>query len=76
MSLIHNEQTKLRATYLNWLAIALFAVGGLTPLSAASYASQPARIPYWGIALMSLICSLGSAVLHLWASRKLKELKE
>ena len=33
MSLIHNERIKLRATYLNGLAIAVFAVGSLAPLS-------------------------------------------
>ena len=34
MSLVHNEQTKLRATYLNGLAIATFAVGSLAPIVA------------------------------------------
>ena len=28
MSLIHNERTQLTATYLNGIAIAIFAVGG------------------------------------------------
>ena len=35
MSLVHNEQAKLTATYVNGLAIAMFAVGGLAPLVAA-----------------------------------------
>lgn len=32
MGLIHNERTKLTATYLNGIAIALLAVGALAPL--------------------------------------------
>ena len=32
--LVANEQTKLSATYLNGLAIAIFAVGGLAPVVA------------------------------------------
>jgi hypothetical protein len=32
VSLVQNEQVKLTATYLNGLAIAIFAVGGLAPV--------------------------------------------
>jgi len=32
MSLIHNEQTKLTATYLNGLAMAIFAIGAVAPV--------------------------------------------
>ena len=76
MSLIHNEQTKLRATYLNGLAIALFAVGGLTPLFSGLYATPPTRLPYWIIAIVSLLCLGGSTLLHLRAVRVLEDLRE
>lgn len=36
MSLVHNEQTKVPATYLNGLAIAVIVVGGLAPNVATS----------------------------------------
>lgn len=31
MSLIHNERTKLTATFLNGLAVAIIAIGGFAP---------------------------------------------
>jgi hypothetical protein len=39
MSLIENERTKLTAAYLNGLAIAIFAIGGLAPFF--SYIHDP-----------------------------------
>jgi hypothetical protein len=41
MSLVHNERTKLTATYINGLAIAVFAVGGLAPILSNLYAGAP-----------------------------------
>jgi hypothetical protein len=35
VSLVHNEQTKLTATWLNGIAIASIAVGGIAPFVAA-----------------------------------------
>ncbi|HSI41256.1 MAG TPA: hypothetical protein VLA00_11990 [Xanthobacteraceae bacterium] len=40
VSLIHNERTKLSATYLNGVAIAVLAVGGLGPLI-----TRPSALP-------------------------------
>lgn len=76
MSLVHNEQTKLRATYLNGLAIAVFAVGGLAPAFNALYATAPGRMPDWGVATLSLACLLISTAIHLAAMRVLRELRE
>jgi putative Ca2+/H+ antiporter (TMEM165/GDT1 family) len=76
MSLVHNEQTKLRATYLNGLAIALFAVGGLTPLFSGLYGTVPAQLPYWIIVIVSFLCFGASMLLHLRASRVLEDLRE
>ncbi len=66
MSLIHNERTKLTATYLNGLAIALFAVGALSPLVAVLNA--PGRAAPWGTVALMTICILASAALH-WMAR-------
>jgi hypothetical protein len=66
MSLVRNEQTKLTATYLNGLAIALFAVGGLAPLFSYAFGSMGGR-PLWTVILTAAICLVVSAILHLIA---------
>lgn len=72
MSLVHNEQTKLTATFLNGIAIAVLAVGGLAPLVASLSG---------GVGLTSLIVVLGgvcfvvSLVLHLAARHLLRGLR-
>ncbi|MDQ0512711.1 amino acid transporter [Ancylobacter amanitiformis] len=72
MSLVHNERTKLSATYLNGVAIAVMAVGGLGPLiSVLNGGSTPAA----GIAIVSVICFAGSVTLHLLARRLLGSLE-
>lgn len=65
MSLIENEQTKLTAAYLNGIAIAVLAVGGLAPI-VASFA--PDKDPETATFIIYLICVLISAALH-WAAR-------
>ena len=75
MNLIHNEQTKLTATYLNGLAIALFAVGGLAPVFSYTFGSIVGQ-PLWAVAVAAAICLVVSAVLHLIARRILRDLIE
>ena len=41
MSPVHNEQTKLTATWLNGVAIATVAVGGIAPLVAVVIGTSP-----------------------------------
>ncbi|WP_428031451.1 amino acid transporter [Ancylobacter sp.] len=61
MSLVHNERTKLSATYLNGIAIAVMAVGGLAPVvSVLNGGAAPAL----GIAAVSVICFAGSITLN------------
>jgi hypothetical protein len=73
MSLIHNERAKLTATYLNGLAIALFAVGSLAPVF--NYGFGPASFrSLWTMIGTATICLAGSIVLHLVARRTLKGL--
>lgn len=71
MSLIHNERTKLSATYLNGVAIAVMAVGGLGPLIAVL---NGGTAPAVGLAIVSVICFAGSAALHFLARRLLGSL--
>jgi hypothetical protein len=73
LSLVHNERVKLTATYLNGLAIAIFAVGGLAPLVAVlSGTANPTALT--SIAALTTICVVLSGVLHLVAKRHLGQL--
>lgn len=70
--LVHNERLKLTATYVNGLAIAVFAVGGFAPILnfiAASIA------PGYAVACFVVICFPLSFALHLLARRMLEDLK-
>ncbi|TNC71429.1 amino acid transporter [Rubellimicrobium roseum] len=71
MSLVRNEQSKLTANYLNGVAIALMAVGGVAPLIAAFYGDRGAT-PLLFVAVA--ICILASAVLHFVARQILRGL--
>ena len=65
--LIRNEQAKLTATYLNGVAIAIFAVGSLAPTVALVSGSAAQSASYGRIALLGLSSLLASFVLHLFA---------
>lgn len=72
MTLIRNEQTKLLATYLNGLGIAVFAVGSLAPVFSSLYGD---RGPSGFMALVSILCVFVSGTLHLMARRVLRRLE-
>ena len=71
LDLVRNERTKLRATYLNGLAIAVFAVGGFAPV--VSYLSS-GTAHYSVVAGLGAVCVLCSWLMHILAQRSLKEL--
>jgi hypothetical protein len=66
---VHNERTKLTATYLNGVAIAVIAVGGLAPIFSAFY-NVSLLLP-----IGASICFALSLALHYWAKRALKGIK-
>lgn len=74
MSLIHNERIKLLATYLNGLAIAVFAVGALAPIFSSLYGSSSGGQSRTVIAI-AMICVVLSAALHFIASLILRRLQ-
>lgn len=77
MSLVGNEQTKLTAAYLNGLAIAVTAIGGLAPLFSRVYAGPgAASLPLVAMLAVSAICLTVSALLHLSARHLLRRLLE
>lgn len=69
---IHNERTKLTATWLNGISIAMYAVGGLTPMFSSIYNSGGPGIL---VAIGTVICFFAATALHLLARRTLKGLK-
>lgn len=71
MSLVYNEQTKLTATFLNGLAIAMFAVGGLAPSVGMASGSVPVSIL---VAALMGYCLIASLILHLMARRVLRRM--
>lgn len=61
--LIHNERRKLRATFLNGIAIAVFAIGGLAPALSALYGNM-GNAPTLLLMAISAICFLAAIALH------------
>lgn len=72
MSLMQNERTKLSATYLNGIAIAIIAVGGFAPLVARVSMGEA---PSLSVAILCVTCILISATLHYAARYVLKGLQ-
>lgn len=73
MSLIHNERTKLTATYLNGIAIALFAVGAVSPV--ISVMNAPTATASATVGLVAGVCILSSCALHYVARFVLRRLR-
>ena len=63
VKLIADERTKISATDLNGLAIAVFAVGGLTP----PFSTLQQGGPSVSVIVLAGVCSIVSLVLHLAA---------
>jgi MFS-type transporter involved in bile tolerance (Atg22 family) len=70
---IHNERTKLVATYFNNLAVALIAVGALAPLVGRVVGSSALHAAF--LFLLAAVCILASIALHYSARRTLGRLK-
>lgn len=70
--IVRNERTKARATYLNGLAVAVLAVGGLAPIASAVASAHP---PSPAASLLVVVCLGASFALHSWAITVLKDLE-
>jgi len=68
MHLIHNERTKLTATWLNTLATAFLAAGLFAPLAALAYGLTELRLDLRTLVLIITLCSAVGGLLH-WAGR-------
>jgi hypothetical protein len=71
MTAVHNEKTKLTANFLNGVGIAVFAVGGFSPLIASVYGSTA---PTFLLVPASVICILFALAIHLLARQVLKRM--
>jgi Na+/melibiose symporter-like transporter len=69
---VQNERTKLTATWLNGASVALYAVGGLAPLTSSIYNE---KAPTALIAAGASICIMAAIALHWIARQTLKGLK-
>jgi hypothetical protein len=74
-NLVHNEQAKLTATYLNGIAIAVMVVGVLAPVASQLLASTGATTATQ-LTLIALGCAITSVALHYSARRVLTRIKE
>lgn len=73
--MIEHEKVKLKANYLNGLAIAVFAIGGLAPLAALAYQNSNGGRSSTVI-IGAALCFVGSFALHFVAVRTLGGLKD
>jgi Na+/melibiose symporter-like transporter len=72
---IHNERTKLSATWLNGLAIALAAIGGFAPTVSYFAEQNQQTLPAITSLAVAVACLTMSIALHLVARTLLGRLK-
>ena len=75
-NLVHNEKTKLTATWINSLASGSLLVGVATPTAAVIYGPSQMTAPSWAAGLAGLVFILVGLALHLLARALLEGLKE
>ena len=71
-----NEQRKLTATYLNTIASAILALGGIAPLAAIVYGNLPISNGVWVLTLILAVCICISLALHFLARALLVRIEE
>ncbi len=68
MHLIHNERTKLTATWFNALASAFIAAGAIAPVAAILYGLTALPITPARLAILAVGCTALGFVIH-WSAR-------
>jgi hypothetical protein len=74
--LIHNEQTKLTATWINTLAAALIAAGFFAPAAAILYGLTALPITPGRLIGLALACATLGFGIHLLGRAQLRRLRE
>ena len=76
MDLIHNERTKLTATWINTLAAALIAAGAVAPIAAILYGLSTLPISLGRIVVLAVACAAVGVAIHFGARAVLGSLRE
>ena len=76
MFLIHNERTKLTASWLNALATALIAAGTFAPAAAWLYGLSALPVGAFNLSTIALACTGVGISLHVSALATLGRLRE
>ena len=76
MHLVHNERTKLTATWLNALATAIVTAGALAPLVAVIYGLSTPGVSSAYLVVLAVPCFMIGIALHLYARMFLGRLQE
>lgn len=76
MKTVHNERLKVSATFLNGIAIAILAIGGLSPaVQAVRTVALPAE-EWTRTILIAVVCLFTAGIRHFAARAMLGGLKE
>lgn len=73
--IIANERAKLTATYLNGIAIAVFAVGGFAPFVTTALSQAPAGSSLIPVLTIMVICWMMSGAIHWMARTSLRDMR-
>ena len=76
MHLVHNERTKLTATWLNTLATGLIAAGAFAPMAAIFIGLSVLPISIGRVSVVAFACALAGAGIHIGARTILRSLRE
>ena len=76
MHLIHNEQTKLTATWFNTLATGLIAAGAFAPMAAILLGISVFPVSPGRVFSLAIACICIGGGIHLWARQMLGRLRE
>jgi hypothetical protein len=76
MHLVHNERTKLMASWLNTPATALVAAGAFAPLAAWLYGLSSVPIGAVSLAGIAVVCTAVGVCLHIFGWAMLGRLRE
>jgi len=76
MKTVHNERLKLSATFLNGLAIALLAVGGVAPVLQTARTMTLQAGEWHRTIVLAVVCLSAAGILHFFARAMLGGLRE
>jgi hypothetical protein len=76
MHLIHNERTKLTATWINTLAATFIAAGTIAPVAAILYGLSALPISPGRVVILAVACAAVGVTIHFGARAALGSLRE